>query len=1158
MTEGIGILLICLLPLAMIFGIVALAIWAGGRGGTAAKLRAMQTEILGLRAANVELGRRLGTLEQQVVEATGPASAAPTFPGVARPRQDAPAAGAIAASTVDPGMGAVAGGGEKPSTTTPSGAEPAVEVATARSASVADRLGRLDEARASASVLLGKAGANAIAAQSVSDAAPPEPVTAAESRDASAASPAPSTETMRSTQGRLPAVSAPTSTAPQAVPSPASPAAAVLAAGTSPIHAGAPPAASPPRSFDGPTPPAGSNGNTPIQWERWLGVVGAAALGAAVLVIAGIYFFKYSVEHGLLTPTLRVVLGTVAGLGCVVASEWPLRRRYQVLANWLAGAGIAILYLAFWSAAAAFHLVPNPVGWVLMVVVTLTCGVLAVHRRSMTIALLGLLGGFATPMLLSTGQDRPIALFSYLLLLDGALLYLARVQRWPAVGVLALGGTFVYQTLWIVGRMDADRTWIGLAVAATFGALFALFPGVAGKRSGSSADADDQDDSPATPSGGWQLLRVGGVLSPFAFALYFALQSKLGPHLYPAAIVIGLQCLMAAWAARVHGFRWLLPTATAAAMGVVCAFVMVRTLSLPLAWEVMGVLVGLAAIPHVALEFFHAAQRRAPSSSLDADRADAAHLAAILVSIGGLGLTVLKALAMPAIAPWPWLVGWLLIIGLVHRQARLGFAGIAVFAVGLHAFGVIGLPIVHGALPGVPSLALYLGLVFGQAILLQFLALSTAKSDRGKITDHGAALFAMVSLTAMGPLAWEQPMPSALYFAMTIGLMVLVGLSAARIGRAHWWMAACVALALSHSLWSAIEVTGAPSSSWLDGLFGHGGALIVASMMALFLPKRLREDRWLWRATALLPVLLFVALRQAYLDGFGDRTIGILPVGLSLFPLANLLNLRFRPVRDASVGKSAVVWLAATALGFVTAAIPMQLENQWVTIGWALEGVALLLLWRRLDHAGLKYFAVVLLAGATTRLVANPYVLDYLPPSGMPILNWISYTYLVPALCLMGGWMLLRQLEPARWRPWERSVYPKEQPLLALGLVFAAIVVVFAWLNLSIIDVFAEGDHLTIPFERMPARDLSISIAWACYGLVLLAIGMWRSSIGLRAISLGLTIITAFKVFLYDLAHLHDLYRVGALVGLAISLIAISFAYQRFVFRRPVADGSAT
>ena len=109
---------------------------------------------------------------------------------------------------------------------------------------------------------------------------------------------------------------------------------------------------------------------------------------------------------------------------------------------------------------------------------------------------------------------------------------------------------------------------------------------------------------------------------------------------------------------------------------------------------------------------------------------------------------------------------------------------------------------------------------------------------------------------------------------------------------------------------------------------------------------------------------------------------------------------------------------------------------------------------------------------------------------------------------------------------------------------------VFVWINLTIADVFATGETLRLGFDRTPARDLTTSIAWALYALVLLAVGVRGRSRGARWLSLGLMMGTVAKVFLYDLGELEDLYRVASLLGLAVSLILISFAYQRFIGAR--------
>ena len=138
---------------------------------------------------------------------------------------------------------------------------------------------------------------------------------------------------------------------------------------------------------------------------------------------------------------------------------------------------------------------------------------------------------------------------------------------------------------------------------------------------------------------------------------------------------------------------------------------------------------------------------------------------------------------------------------------------------------------------------------------------------------------------------------------------------------------------------------------------------------------------------------------------------------------------------------------------------------------------------------------------------------------------------------------------------WEEPIYARGHPLGAISCSLAAILVVFVWINLTIFDFFSTGSRLTISLEHMAARDLTLSLAWAVYALLLLGIGVFRNSVGLRWISLSFLVLTIGKVFLHDLGELEDLYRVGSLVGLAFSLILVSLAYQRFVFRKSSSEG---
>ena len=154
-----------------------------------------------------------------------------------------------------------------------------------------------------------------------------------------------------------------------------------------------------------PTPPSPS-----VNWEQWLGIRGAAVTGAVVLALASVLFVRYSIEQGLLSPAMRVALGALASIAALVSSE-TLRKRFGDASNGLASAGIVGLYAATWAARSLYQLIPMELAFVLMALTTAVCALLAVRHHALLVAVLGLAGGFATPFLLSTGSNRPIALF---------------------------------------------------------------------------------------------------------------------------------------------------------------------------------------------------------------------------------------------------------------------------------------------------------------------------------------------------------------------------------------------------------------------------------------------------------------------------------------------------------------------------------------------------------------------------------------------------------------------------------------------------------------------------------------------------------------------------------------------------------------------------
>jgi uncharacterized membrane protein len=78
------------------------------------------------------------------------------------------------------------------------------------------------------------------------------------------------------------------------------------------------------------------------------------------------------------------------------------------------------------------------------------------------------MGAFATPLLLSTGENRPISLFSYILLLNAGLAWVATKKKWPLLTALTLIFTALYQWGWIMKFLTADKLPVAYAIFLVF------------------------------------------------------------------------------------------------------------------------------------------------------------------------------------------------------------------------------------------------------------------------------------------------------------------------------------------------------------------------------------------------------------------------------------------------------------------------------------------------------------------------------------------------------------------------------------------------------------------------------------------------------------------------------------------------------------------
>src|SRR5881396_3734673 len=218
----------------------------------------------------------------------------------------------------------------------------------------------------------------------------------------------------------------------------------------------------------------------PINWEQFMGAKLFAWIGGLALFLGVAFFVKYSFEHNLIPPELRVAIGFTIGVSLLIGGLLLKRKENAVTAQTLCATGILVLYAVTFACRSYYHfaffgLIPT---FLLMTLITAVAFLLSVRLNAIVVAVLGIAGGFLTPILLSTNQDNPLGLFGYIALLDIGLLALALRQRWNALPILGAIGTALMQFAWVGAffvpekYFAGNRVFIFMAVFVGFQALF--------------------------------------------------------------------------------------------------------------------------------------------------------------------------------------------------------------------------------------------------------------------------------------------------------------------------------------------------------------------------------------------------------------------------------------------------------------------------------------------------------------------------------------------------------------------------------------------------------------------------------------------------------------------------------------------------------------
>ncbi len=210
--------------------------------------------------------------------------------------------------------------------------------------------------------------------------------------------------------------------------------------------------------------------------EKKIGQYWLNRIGIVAMLIGVSYFLRLAFENNWIGPSGRIAIGLVAGAALILWSERFRKQGHQPFSYSLKAVGIGVLYLSLWAAFQVYHLIPSSAAFIAMIVVTGATIAMAISQDAEILAVFAIAGGFSTPVLLSTHQNHEVILFSYVLLLDLAILVTSIVKPWRRLLWGSAIGTVTLYCGWYGDYYSADQRGTTVLFLLLFGAAFAIVP----------------------------------------------------------------------------------------------------------------------------------------------------------------------------------------------------------------------------------------------------------------------------------------------------------------------------------------------------------------------------------------------------------------------------------------------------------------------------------------------------------------------------------------------------------------------------------------------------------------------------------------------------------------------------------------------------------
>lgn len=205
--------------------------------------------------------------------------------------------------------------------------------------------------------------------------------------------------------------------------------------------------------------------------QKWLLIIGI------IIMVLGIgLFLKYAFDNNWIGPAGRTAMAFLTGIIFLVLGEFFRRRALGAFGLYLIGGGIATLYFSTFAAFQIYNLIGQASAFGIMILITVLVALLSLIYNTKWLVVLGILGGFMTPVVLSTGENNQIVLMTYMAILNCGILAIAFFKQWHLLNYIGAACTWILFSGWFMSAYTDEAFWQTTMFLNIFFLIFTFAP----------------------------------------------------------------------------------------------------------------------------------------------------------------------------------------------------------------------------------------------------------------------------------------------------------------------------------------------------------------------------------------------------------------------------------------------------------------------------------------------------------------------------------------------------------------------------------------------------------------------------------------------------------------------------------------------------------